>query len=235
MELVKIDVKETLEGWRREAYFKDLKTGKTEIMNFGTFLTTPANKKRQIYENNDLADEHGQVLVNPYSLQHVKYPNIFAYGDCAKLDTTKGVYATLNQSVVVRNNLWDYLHGTEMKAVYNGYSNYNVFHAVDRLWIFKHFYDYKPTETNFYVPRFLGYFAFKFKNMLERQYFARIYSKKPNFGYPYLQKDKYYRPLSENKFMKDNKLTVKDVFPHDYHKPELSFEKDHGHGHAIAH
>jgi len=165
----------------------------------------------------------------------LKYQNIFAFGDCAKLPTTKGLYAALNQSVVVRNNLWDFLHGNEMKAVYEGYSAFNVFHAVDRLWVFKHYYDYTPAATNFYLPRFLGYFGFKLKNMLERQYFARIYSKKPNSGYPYIQKDKFFRPLNENRFLKSHKLTVKDVFPHEYNKPELSYEKHHGeHGHVAA-
>jgi hypothetical protein len=126
-----------------------------------------------------------------------------------------------------------------MKAVYEGFSAFNVFHAVDKLWIFKHYYDNKPTAFNFYVPRFLGYLAYKLKNMLERQYFARIYSKKPNAGYPYIQKDRFFRPLNENKFLQANKLSVKDVFPHEYVKPELSFEKhghEHGaHGHAAAH
>ncbi len=58
MELVKLDVKETYSGLRREATFKDLKTGQTVTMDFGTFLTTPANKKRKIYEGNNLSDEH---------------------------------------------------------------------------------------------------------------------------------------------------------------------------------
>lgn len=53
-----MDVKETDEGLKRRATFKDLKTGQEVEMDFGTFLTTPANKKRQIYENTDLADEH---------------------------------------------------------------------------------------------------------------------------------------------------------------------------------
>ena len=62
MELVKLDVKETDEGLKRRATFKDLKTGQEVEMDFGTFLTTPANKKRQIYENTDLADEHVNKL-----------------------------------------------------------------------------------------------------------------------------------------------------------------------------
>jgi hypothetical protein len=163
----------------------------------------------------------------------LKYPNIFAFGDCAKLPTTRGTYATLNQSVVVRNNVLDYLEGREMRAVYEGYSAYSVLHSIDRLWMFKHYYDYKPTEFNFYIPRFLGYLGFKLKNMLERQYFSRIYSKKPNAGYPYIQKDRFFRPIEENRFLKNNRLSVKDVFPHHYEKPVLSYEA-HGHGHHPA-
>jgi hypothetical protein len=58
MELTKIDVRETANGTERYAHFIDLKTGKEVVLNFGTFLTSPANKKRKCFENNDLADEH---------------------------------------------------------------------------------------------------------------------------------------------------------------------------------
>jgi len=58
MELTKIEIKETPSGPERNAHFLDLKTGKEVVLNFGTFLTSPANQKRQCYQNNDLADEH---------------------------------------------------------------------------------------------------------------------------------------------------------------------------------
>jgi len=58
MTLVNIEVKETLEGLKRRATFKDSKTGSLVEMDFGTFLTTPSNVKRKIFENNDIADEH---------------------------------------------------------------------------------------------------------------------------------------------------------------------------------
>jgi hypothetical protein len=173
------------------------------------------------------------VTVNPYSLQHVKYPNIFAFGDCANTPTTKGMYAALNQQVVARNNLLDYLEGREMKAVYEGYSSFVIHHSMDRIWSFKHRYNYQPTAFNFYIPRFLGWFAFKLKNSLERNYLAKIYQKKLNNGYPYLQKDRYFRLFNDNRFVKENKLTIKDVFPHEYIKPVLSYEGHHEtHGHT---
>jgi hypothetical protein len=173
------------------------------------------------------------VTVNPYTLQHTKYQNIFAFGDCADLPTTKGLYATLNQGVVVRNNLWDYVHGNDFKAIYEGYSSFQIHHAMDRIWVFKHYYDYKPTAFNFYLPRFLGWLGYKLKNSMEKNYFKSIYQKKMNYGYPYISKDKYFRPLNENRFLRDNKIPLSEVLIHENKKPELSFEK-HGH-HGAGH
>jgi hypothetical protein len=48
-------------------------------------------------------------------------------------------------------------------------------------------------------------------------------------------KDRYFRTLAENKFLKTNNISLKDVLIHQNVKPELSFEK-YGHdGHAVAH
>lgn len=57
MELVNVEVKQTLNGYSRKAYFKDSATGSQIEMNFGTLLLTPNNKKRELYMNNDIADE----------------------------------------------------------------------------------------------------------------------------------------------------------------------------------
>ena len=176
------------------------------------------------------------MTVNPYTLQHTKYQNIFAFGDCTNTPTTKSFYGALNQSVVARNNIWSYLHGEDMNAIYEGYSAFQVHYSIDRIWIFKHLYNYQPSTFNFYVPRFLGYLAFRLKLSLERNYLAKIYQQKESFGYPYLQKDRYFRPLNENKFLKKNKISVSDVLIHKYEKPVLSFEGHEHHGeHAPAH
>lgn len=163
--------------------------------------------------------------MNPYTLQHEKYPNIFAFGDCAKLDTTRSAWSALNQSVVIRNNLWDYLHGNQMRAVYTGYSSFELYFSLNRIWIFKHMYNYLPTTMNFYVPKFLGFPAYKLKSIFDKNYLSKIYSSKINFSYPYIMKDRYFRPLAENKFIEENKLSMHDLFPHKNEKPVLSFEQ----------
>jgi hypothetical protein len=48
-------------------------------------------------------------------------------------------------------------------------------------------------------------------------------------------KDRYFRTLAENRFLKQHNISIKDVLIHNNVKPELSFEKHgHGHGHAAA-
>ena len=63
------------------------------------------------------------------------------------------------------------------------------------------------------------------KNSFEKNYFAKIWQKKANFSYPYLNKDRYFRPLEENRFVKNNNLTLSDIYIHQNKKPTLSFEK----------
>jgi len=64
LELQRIEVNDTYNGPRRQAYFRDVRTGQEVVMDFGTFLTTPANQRRKIFENNDLADEHVRIKNN---------------------------------------------------------------------------------------------------------------------------------------------------------------------------
>ena len=61
-ELVDVQVTKTDYGHKRIAKIKDLKTGNIIEMNFGTLLATPNNKKRKLFENNDVADENVKLF-----------------------------------------------------------------------------------------------------------------------------------------------------------------------------
>lgn len=52
-----IKVEKTVNGYDRFAFFTDEK-GSEVRLRFGSLLLTPDNKKRAIYEGNDLANEH---------------------------------------------------------------------------------------------------------------------------------------------------------------------------------
>lgn len=199
------------------AKFKNLATGQVEEFDFGSLIVTPPRSQRPVFEGSDLVDSNGLIDVNPYSLQHKKYSDIFAFGDATNVPTTRGLYATLNQSVVVRNNIFDMHEGHELKAVYEGYSCFYVPYAVDRHMVFKHKYDQVPCATNFIVPRLLSNVLYKMRNKFELEYMNKLFQQKENFGYPYLKKDKYFRPLNENRFAKEHNLSKDDIFSGSLH------------------
>ena len=57
-EMINVESNSTLYGADRFAYFKDVKTGEEIRLRFGSLLLTPENKKRKIYETNDIADQN---------------------------------------------------------------------------------------------------------------------------------------------------------------------------------
>lgn len=57
MQLTNVEVKETVNGTKRHATFKDLKSGSEVVMDFGTLLLSPEHKTRELYKESDLVDE----------------------------------------------------------------------------------------------------------------------------------------------------------------------------------
>lgn len=57
LQLTNVEIQETVNGTRRFATFKDLKTGSEVVMDFGTLLLTPEHKPRELYKDTDLVDQ----------------------------------------------------------------------------------------------------------------------------------------------------------------------------------
>jgi NADH dehydrogenase FAD-containing subunit len=58
----------------------------------------------------------GYVDVDKESLQHKKYPNIFAIGDCTNLPTSKTAAAVAAQGQILFNNLCQVIDGKPMSS-----------------------------------------------------------------------------------------------------------------------
>jgi sulfide:quinone oxidoreductase len=69
-----------------------------------------------------LADSTGYLDVNPTTLQHKKYDNIFGLGDVINAPTTKSFYGGLGQVAVLRHNVERKLNGLSLNAQYDGYA-----------------------------------------------------------------------------------------------------------------
>ena len=58
---------------------------------------TPYMSPPDVIKKSPIANETGYVPVNKETLQHVKYPNVFALGDCAGIPTSKTAAAVGSQ------------------------------------------------------------------------------------------------------------------------------------------
>ncbi|GIV25524.1 MAG: pyridine nucleotide-disulfide oxidoreductase [Bacteroidia bacterium] len=94
----------------------------------------------------------GWVDVNPYTLQHVRYPNIFSLGDAANLPTSKTGAAIRKQVKVLAENLLYALRSRtldlgEKAHRYNGYSACPIITGYGKLILAEFDYDLVPQET----------------------------------------------------------------------------------------
>lgn len=94
------------------AVFKNVDTGAVmEKPYFGACINPPS-KPTSLITDSGLGDVNGLVNVNKYTLQHNKYENIFAFGDCiGGFDHTRTMHAAVAQNSVIKNNVLRYLHG----------------------------------------------------------------------------------------------------------------------------
>lgn len=78
----------------------DLIDVKFDLLHFVPPQTAP-----EFIRKSELAHTSGWVDVNRNTLQHVKYSNVFAMGDCANLPTGKTSAAIFSQTPVLIQNL----------------------------------------------------------------------------------------------------------------------------------
>ena len=62
-------------------------------------------------KNSSIADANGWVEVNKGTMQHTRYPNVFAIGDCSNVPTSKTAAAVAGQSGVLLDSLHRVIKG----------------------------------------------------------------------------------------------------------------------------
>jgi sulfide:quinone oxidoreductase len=110
-----------VDGAARKATFK---TADGEITTgFSMLHVTPPQKAVQVVADSALADEVGYVEVDPETLQHKRYPDVFAIGDAGGMPNAKTAAAVRKQAPVVAINALSALDGEPLEAVYEGYGS----------------------------------------------------------------------------------------------------------------
>jgi sulfide:quinone oxidoreductase len=110
-----------IDGAQKQATFRS-KTGEI-TKSFDMIHVTPPQKAPAFLAQSPLANEAGYVDVDPATLQHVRYDNIFGLGDGGSTPNAKTMAAARKQAPVVAENLLGILAGKALTAVYDGYGS----------------------------------------------------------------------------------------------------------------
>jgi sulfide:quinone oxidoreductase len=109
----------------REAVFKVSKEGeepREEVINYTLLHVTPPMAAPDVVSQSPLAAASGFVEVDQHSMQHVRYPNVFAVGDVSGMPNSKTAAAVRGQAPALVTNLLAQLDGGKGDGSYNGYS-----------------------------------------------------------------------------------------------------------------
>jgi hypothetical protein len=136
------------------ATFRNVDTGATIEKPFNHLNINPPSPPHKELIDAGLTDSNGLVDVNPYTLQHTKFDNIFAFGDCIKGDTTRTQAAATAQIPVVKNNLFNFMEGKELNGIYDGFSYMPFYLSHSNATCFQHLWNYEPAKNNHWVPNY---------------------------------------------------------------------------------
>jgi len=131
----------------KEALFEHLETGEQEVFTYDLLHVTPPMKAPSCIKKSALADAGGWVDVDPYTLQHKKFANVFGIGDCANLPTSKTGAAVRKQAPVVVRNLMSLIKGSSLDAKYDGYTSCPLVTGYNKLVLAEFDYHKVPQET----------------------------------------------------------------------------------------
>lgn len=141
VELVEID------GDTKKATFEHLDTNERFTLSFDMIHVTPPMGPPAFIAKSALADAAGWVDVDPYTLQHKTYKNVFGAGDCTNLPTSKTGAAIRKQAPVVAENLLALMNGKPLQARYDGYTSCPLVTGYNKLVLAEFDYDKNPRET----------------------------------------------------------------------------------------
>ncbi|WP_123025149.1 NAD(P)/FAD-dependent oxidoreductase [Mycolicibacterium stellerae] len=92
-------------------------------------------------------DANGYVDVDKHTLQHVRYPNVFALGDAGSTPNSKTGAAIRKQAPVVVENIDAFLTGRPLQAEYDGYSSCPIVTSSHAMLLAEFDYSLKMTPS----------------------------------------------------------------------------------------
>lgn len=139
-------------GPEKEADFEVTdEEGNTEIRTipFEMIHVVPPMSAPDFIKQSPLVDEEGWLDVDKFTLQHVRYKNVFGLGDVANVPTAKTGAAVRKQAPVLVKNMLSYMEHKEVRkpASYDGYSSCPLITGYGKLVLAEFDYDKNPAPS----------------------------------------------------------------------------------------
>ncbi len=131
----------------REAVFKRLDSGDLVTIPYDLLHVTPPMGPPRFLARSPLADKDGWLDVDPATLRHPRYGNVFGLGDCTNLPTSKTGAAIRKQAPVLVRNLIAAIQGGPLVAKYEGYASCPLVTGYGKLVLAEFDYQKQPVET----------------------------------------------------------------------------------------
>ena len=131
----------------KTADFKNLDTQEVTSQHYDLLHVTPPMGPPAFLASSPLADKDGWGEVDKTTLRHVRFPNVFALGDCSSLPTSKTGAAIRKQAPIVARNLLAALLNRPLTAAYDGYTSCPLVTGIGKLVLAEFDYDKRPAET----------------------------------------------------------------------------------------
>jgi len=138
----------SVDGPAKQATFESLETGERHSRHFDLLHVTPPMSAPEVIKKSPLANPaSGWVDVDKYTLQHVRYPDVFSLGDVSSLPTSRTGAAIRKQAPILVKNLLSYRKGKNLAAHYDGYTSCPLVTGYGKLILAEFDYDGAPKET----------------------------------------------------------------------------------------
>lgn len=142
-----------IDGENKTIYY-ELKNENGQVerksMPFDICHAVPPQSAPDFIKNSPLADANnlmGYVEIDKNTMQHIRFQNIFACGDCTNAPCSKTGAAIRKQAPVVVENLLAFLSKKLLIAKYTGYSACPIPTQYGKLMLAEFDYSNKPTMT----------------------------------------------------------------------------------------
>lgn len=160
---------------RQTATIRDNAAGTTEELHYDVLNAVPPQSAPDWLKATDLpapGSDGGFVEVDPETLRHRRYPNIWSLGDAAATTNSKCGGALRKQTKVLAKNLVAARRGAPLKEKYNGYA-VCPFTVSRSTVVFAEFdADYRPMPS---IPRVPTWKESRASWVVDRDVFPQVY------------------------------------------------------------